>query len=602
MYTNTSEAYKATSKMNSRQEFIKGKVGNFNFDATNLLSLSYSNRCSDEGDLTLGSVYIGQLDAEFINTGIARGQWNEKQIILQYGLATTSSGVVLDDSMGLEFIPAGQFQIASAQWNKNSVKVVAYDAAAKLDKTISVTATNGTPFELMQFACEQCQIELETTEAEFALMPNGQEIFGLNPENDLKTWRDFASKVAQLVGGFVTATRDGKIRVQSFANISIVDEIGADGRLQDSTFSDFTTKYIGISMVDRTTGATIEVTNGNHSGRLISIGDNPFLTYGLDETKERQRTAIANAIKDFQFTPFATSLLNNPAYDLADGISFVGGSAGEEPAQGIIMAMDWKFHQTIDLRGFGADPNLGQTESRAERAAAGATATARGESLTFFTYANASSIAIGEEPTRISKITFVNAKETNIETWTQAQIKTILDVDSEYMEVKATMVLDGETIVFEPVERYNDSGLHLFHLLWVEMLSDMTSHTWEVYLQTSGGTIEIEADGLRTVIKGQGISTSRDWDGFIDIEESIPTIKNGLDVADELSEDEQINLFVPVEASATDDVLPISSILETDLISDNLTILLEIAVYDLITEDGENFITEDGDTLQALGG
>lgn len=602
MYTNASDAYKATSKMNSRQEFIRGQVGNFNFDATNLLSLSYSNRCSDEGDLTLGSVYIGQLDAEFINTGIARGQWNEKQIILQYGLATTSSGVVLDDSMGLEFIPAGHFQIASAQWNKNSVKVVAYDAAAKLDKTISVTVTSGTPFELMQFACEQCQVELDTTEAEFELMPNGQEIFGLNPENDLKTWRDFASKVAQLVGGFVTATRDGKIRVQSFANISIVDEIGADGRLQDSTFSDFTTKYIGITMMDRTSGATIEVTNGNHSGRLISIGDNPFLTYGLDATKERQRTAIANAIKEFQFTPFTTSLLNNPAYDLADGISFVGGSAGEEPAQGIIMAIDWTFHQTIDLRGFGADPNLGQNESRAEKSAAGAAATARGESLTFFTYANATALNIGSKKTQISKITFVNAKETNIETWTQAQIKTILDVDSEYMEVKATMVLDGETIVFEPVERYNDSGLHLFHILWTEMLTDMTSHTWEVYLQATGGTIEIEADGLRTVIKGQGIATSRKWDGFIDVEEQILTSTNGLQVSDDFQEDEIIAFFIPLSVEVSDETNPENMLLEEEGVEEGVSILLEVAVYDLITEEGENFITEESDTLQALGG
>lgn len=602
MYTQVSDAYKATMKKNSRQEFVRGQVGNFNFDATNLLGLSYSNRCSDEGDLTLGSVYIGQLDAEFINTGIPRGQWNEKAISLQYGLATLSSEVVLDDTMGLEFIPAGKFQIASAQWSKNSVKVVAYDAVAKLDKTISITAINGTPYELIAYACEQCQVELETTSEEVEAMPNGLEIFGLNPENDLKTWRDFVSKVAQLVGGFVTATREGKIKLATFATIETVDEIGADGRLQDSTFSDFTTHYIGITMMDRTSGATIEVTNGNHSGRFIDIGDNPFLTYGLDETKERQRKAIATAVKNFNFTPFTTSLLNNPAYDLADGLVFTGGSAGEDPATGIIMAIDWTFHQTIDLRGFGADPNLGQNESRAEKTAAGAAATARGESLTFFTYANATALNIGSEKTRVSKITFVNAKETNMETWTQIQLQTELESGSEYMEVKATMILDGETILFTPTERINDSGLHLFHILWTEMLTDMTTHTWEVYLEASGGTITIEADNLRTVVKGQGISTSRDWDGFIDVEEQIPIVTNGLQAANDFQEDEIVAFFIPLSVEASDETNPANMLLEEEEVEEDVSVLLEVAVYDLITEEGENFITEDGDTLQALGG
>lgn len=602
MYTNTSEAYKARMKMNSRQEFIKGTIGPFNFDSTNLLSLSYSNRCSEEGDLTLGSVYIGQLDAEFINTGIERGQWNEEEIVLQYGLATLSSGVSSDDSIGLEFIPAGHFKIASAQWSKKSVKVVAYDVVSKLDKTISITSINGTPFELMKFACEQCQVKLATTEEEFKLMPNGQEVFGLNPENDLKTWRDFSSKVAQLVGGFVSATRNGTIQVQSFSNVSIVDEIGADGRLQDSTFSDFTTKYIGISMVERTTGATIDVTNGNHSGSLISIGDNPFLTYGLEATKDRQRNAIAASVKNFKFTPFATSLLTNPAYDLADGLVFVGGSAGDRPANGIIMAIDWTFHQTIDLRGFGADPNLGQAESRTEKASAGAAATARGESLNFYTYANATPLNIGSEKTRVSKITFVNTKETNMETWTQIQLQTELESGNEYMEVKATMILDGETISFAPTERFNDNGLHLFHLLWTELLTDTSTHTWEVYLETNGGTITIENDNLRTIIKGQGISAKRDWDGFIDVEEQIPTSINGLQVSTDFVEEELFAFFVPLSIEASDEMNPANILLEQDAIEEGFSILLEIGVYDLITEEGENFITEEGDKLQSLGG
>lgn len=593
MYTNTSESYKLTAKQNARNEYIEGLIGSNNFDSSNLLGLTYSNRCSDSSDLTLGSVYVGQIEAEFINTNIERGQWNGKKIIVSYGLDV---GEELT-----EFIPCGEFTIASAQWNKQSVKVVAYDAVSLLDKPMTINTTNGNIYELANLACSECGVEFANTLAEIEAMPNGMEIFGLNPENDLKTWRDFMSKLAQLVGGFVTATRDGKIKLVTFANLSQVDTIGADGRLQDSTFSDFSTKYIGITMLDRNTGANIDVTNGNHSGVFVDIGDNPLLTYGLEETKERQRKAIANAIKNFEFVPFTTSLLTNPAYDLGDLIEFTGGTAGEGSALGCAMSIVWTLHQTIDLEGFGANPNLAQGESRAEKAAAGATATARGEGLTFFTYSNASSIAVSDEFTRISKITFVNVKETTFETWTQVQLVTELANSSESMTVTTKMLLDGNEITFYPTERINDSGPHLFHILWNELLTETTTHTFEVWLKAEGGTLSIDIDNARTVIKAQGITVSRDWDGFIDVSDQVEPILLGLDVADS-TESSSIDFFVPLQASGSDSVPAFVNDLQLEETSEEFNVQLVVAVYDLITEDGEQFITEEGDALVALGG
>ena len=56
----------------TRVEHCRGNIGGVAFDDDNIISLRYSNQCSDSKDLQFGYAYIGQIEVEFINVNIPR--------------------------------------------------------------------------------------------------------------------------------------------------------------------------------------------------------------------------------------------------------------------------------------------------------------------------------------------------------------------------------------------------------------------------------------------------------------------------------------------------------------------------------------------------
>ena len=58
------------------------------------------------------------------------------------------------------------------------------------------------------------------TEEECAALPNGMELLGLYEENDLQTYRDLLSALAQMVGGFAYADKSGTWKLNTFGDTS----------------------------------------------------------------------------------------------------------------------------------------------------------------------------------------------------------------------------------------------------------------------------------------------------------------------------------------------------------------------------------------------
>ena len=67
-----SAAFKTQMKKSHRIEHVRGTIAGVSFDDDNIVSLNYSNRCSDTSDVTFGSAYIGQISAVFTGLNI---QW-----------------------------------------------------------------------------------------------------------------------------------------------------------------------------------------------------------------------------------------------------------------------------------------------------------------------------------------------------------------------------------------------------------------------------------------------------------------------------------------------------------------------------------------------
>ena len=61
------------------------------------------------------------------------------------------------------------------------------------DKEYNEAQTSGYPYDFLSVMCTTCGVELAHTQTEIEALPNGTELLGVYPENDIETWRDFCT-------------------------------------------------------------------------------------------------------------------------------------------------------------------------------------------------------------------------------------------------------------------------------------------------------------------------------------------------------------------------------------------------------------------------
>ena len=84
---------------------------------------------------------------------------------------------------------------------------------------------------------------------------------------------------------------------------TVVDTIDSKHRFTGASFSDFETRYTGLSCVnigDKTTSYYgMEVDDA----LTYNLGSNPFLQYGVDDAKEEMRRAILHSLQNICYVP-----------------------------------------------------------------------------------------------------------------------------------------------------------------------------------------------------------------------------------------------------------------------------------------------------------
>ena len=209
MYDVSDEYMQAISSV-SFVEDLKGSVGRVAFGMENVIkgSFSISNQCCGSSSVEIGQVYVGELDCKFIGLNIQRKAYKGLQVIPQHG-------VLVGDEF--EYVPLGVFTIDKAEWSEDGISVTAYDNMSKFDKTFSITSTNGFVYDFLNYACQRCGVELGMTKAEIEELPNGKENFDLYEEvNDIKTFRDFLSWIAQTTATNAFVDREGKLYLRAY--------------------------------------------------------------------------------------------------------------------------------------------------------------------------------------------------------------------------------------------------------------------------------------------------------------------------------------------------------------------------------------------------
>lgn len=506
-----SEEYLKQTKRKVQTFRLAGTVNKIAFTNHDILSGSFTitNQCSEQNDVKIGSVYIGELKCTF-KPDLQVPDWTNAQIIVSEGLLI--GGTAWED------VPLGVYTVSEANDTEYGVDITAYDNMARFNRSCTVDITIGTPYELLTLACTTCEVELGLTQADVDALPNGTESLSLYTENDIETWQDFVFWVAQATGTIATMDREGKLVLRSYTQ-NVVDTLTNHERFTGSKFSKFETRYSGLSCVNMADDTTSYYGSNPDNYLTYNLGSNPFLQYGVDSYKEQIRRAVLTALLQIDYVPFETSCLCGAMYDLGDIIRCTDGIA---PGKlGCVMMYDYTFNGGYKITGFGSDPALATAKSKTDKNLEGLRNNVSTNEILFFNYENASAIQIGDgESKAIIDIRFTSS--VSIGVLFQAEI--LLEATATEADVIGTIeyTLNEVTIIgYNPTETWKN-GKHILSLMYMLMIEENSINRWMVKLNIAGGSIAIAQ--VHAVIYGQGLVGTIEWDGFITVEEKLTQI------------------------------------------------------------------------------
>jgi len=556
MYS-VSEAYQTKMFDQIQTHKLYGIVDSVPFTEADVIGVSYTNRCADK-KVELGSVNIGVLKLTFLTDLLNRGDYYGKTITISDALYL---GLDENEEPIWESVPLGVFYIAEAVWTAAGVDITAYDVLSKLDKAYAVTQASSKIYGFCQYIATETGTTFGMTEQECEALPNGTETIGVYEEANLETFRDLLSALAQMVGGFAYADRDGTWKLRAFDDSSVLT-VPKNRRKSGSSFSDFTTLYDTLQYTDAP--AKMVRVFGDGRGMTMELGTQPFLQLGVYEAKERRANAIVNTIKKMTYVPFSTSML--PAFvalDLGDVISMTDDYSGDTSA-GAVMEVTWTYNKSFAVKCYGDNPNLRQGQSKTDKDISGILNTTTQNEVTYYTFENLDPIEIEDEvETTIASLAFTAAQTTTVKIMHEFIFDMLRDLginggyelryylDEELLPYKpyeslSAIVANTEVpIVPQPQEEpYTEDKEATIDPVEFSITRDFfyiirnvapnQRHTWQVKIITHGiDETTIDTKNAHVVLEGQRLYGEEHFDGHIEVRENITKIAlAGLGVKD----------------------------------------------------------------------
>lgn len=552
-----SNDYLAAIKAPAIKSRITGTIGSTPFTDANILqgSFSITNQNSGSEEVQIGTVYIGELDITLIGLSLSRYSLDGVAITPTYSLK------LADDTY--EDVPLGVYYVGEANYTRDGLQIIAYDVLSKLDKTIYLTTTSGTPYELASLLAESCSVTLATTEEEFEDFANGDQTLTLYTDGtDIETWRDFASWLAQACGCYVTANRSGEIEFRPY-NTNIVDTLDASNRFLDATYSDFETRYTGIYVTNMADDTMSYYGLETDDALTYNLGRNPFLQYGVQEVLEPQRRAVLNAISVIDYVPFTIETVSNPMYDLGDVLSLPNGR-GDATKLFCVNRYTWVYHGSMELEGVGNNPALANARSKVDKDITGLINTVADVGLKYMIFENATAINISDQGrVKVLRLYFQMDKESYLSIDMEFLFSTLASSDT-YTEVDTEYFIDGEAITGHNPSMTCIDGKHIMRVRWDALKMGTGAHVFEVYFTADGGSVNIPASGINAWVDGTGLGGEPPWDGNLTLEDAVSHLMLQLGTFTDTAPTVTVQIPTLITASDTVSALTLSLVTLTD--------------------------------------
>lgn len=507
MYS-VSAKYKVDMKARVQEFNLDGTIGAVNFDESNLTAFDLTNQCSDDGQITLGSTYIGSLTANFVNVNINRYKWKGK-VIRPYHIRKFSDGTS-------ERVPLGVFTIDEATWSADGMSVTAYDNMSKLDKDVTFNATIGNPWSFLNTICTDCNISLGMTRAQVEALPNGTLNFALPADTDIATYRDLLCYLSTMLAAYSTIDRSGALVLRTYGTQS-VDTILPQHRWTGGTFEDYETRYSAVSASRKE--KLIRVTTPDDQYLDMDIGANPFLENMTEAGAEAALERILTALQNIDYVPFTMPMIGDPAYDLGDVVIFADG-LGDATKKYCIQRYDYTLHGGYNSAGFGEDPKT-RVKTKDEKELAAQARQAVQNEIQYYIFRNTRDIAIGNNQTKsIMVVHFASLKATMVVFHAEILLETET-IDGATIGVVTYLRNSVEITDYHPTETWID-GDHVLHLLYHIELGEAELYHWDVRMTMQNGSALVKK--VQASISGQGLVATDEWIGYLEFEDNVGLI------------------------------------------------------------------------------
>lgn len=622
MYS-VSDEYKTAIQDNTRSFFwsgtittTAGKVYPFENKAIVKGSGYVSRQCSGSSEIELGSVYAAELGISLFSD-VDRYSLENAEVKLDFHLNLPNGSV--------ETVPMGIFYVAEANRKIKTLELKAYDAMLNFDADYNKEQSSGYPFDFLSVMCTNCHVELAHTQEEIEAMPNGTELLGVYPENDIETWRDLLHYLAQALCSFAFINREGKLQLVQYGETPICTVNNT--HRYSSSFSDFVTRYTAISSTNRRTNTAEYYALDPDDGLTMNLETNPLLQFGLDETRSRILTNILNAIAVIRYVPFDSETIGDPALEPGDVLTFTGGQA-DENQMAAITSVNIKINGKCSLKCVGKNPRLAEAKSKNDKNITGLINSVETTKMATYSYTNAMPYNLGEEKVTIVSIEFATQEETDCEfkgavllnvaapsvdrsvtaegsgttilpeettneesgetVTNDKELETTVTVPVEWEEdgqsvITVGYVVDGHEVEeFHPTETWH-TGAHILNLFYPLLsMAEKTLHTFAVWISIAPGSATINAQNIIASITGQGLGAQDRWDGRIEASDDyIPLLLSGLQhLSLEGTVETLFHIPEPTGASDTISQLLLSG-MPLYSIADNLRVFAPI-VHDIV--------------------
>ena len=530
-----------------------------NLDDSDIIkdSVYVTNQCTNGSEYEYGCVYAAECGIT-IKSAVNRYKLYDAEISLFWSLWTGEAW---------EEIPLGVFYISEPNRVNDKINIKALDGMTKLDVNVKED-TQGTLVELMPYIAKKCGVELAQTDAELETFINSHTQYSVYADK-VGTYRDLLSYLCMLSACFAVFDRAGKLKLVPYSKEQAV-ELTRKQRFTNATFSDYTTKFIGVKVrfIANENYATYEAGEAGN-GLILDMGDNPILR-GLPETKHRVLDAVYEVLKYVSYTPCEIDTLGNPALDLGDLIANSGVGKDNKTYYSPITYYSWSYRGKHKIRAVGGNPKLSGVKNKEGKQIDSLESSIESKSIVIKNYSNADSLVFNSSAVEIAALNYATTEATKAVFLMTVRVNVSLD---GLLVVK--FYLDGKEDTERVYKQYLERGEHIVSIADIYMSGANDRHMISIMahmeyfesdkrkqaadvqthknfldaIKTTGATVDnnivvfpaynvaeidktvatatISAGGVKAILYGQGLAGEGSWDGTLNLTDELANLVFG---------------------------------------------------------------------------